>query len=160
MTFCWLCRRFLTCIGRSQVCQMLVVLAVYLTGSCPWLHSMINQHLQQAPQLDIGSCQFLDAQSISHLSKIRTLERLNLYRLLVEKGSLIKVLSVSPNLRHLNLGASRIPESGLDSVMEVIGSNCKRLISLDLWRCRLTEEGLNEIADNCPELQELDVGWW
>ncbi|XP_078320209.1 uncharacterized protein LOC144621268 [Crassostrea virginica] len=34
-----------------------------------------------------------------------------------------------------------------------------RLISLDLWRCRLTEEGLNEIADSCPELQELDVGW-
>ena len=33
--------------------------------------------------------------------------------------------SVSPNLRHLNLGSSRIPESGLDSVMEVIGSNCK-----------------------------------
>ncbi|XP_078320617.1 F-box/LRR-repeat protein 4-like [Crassostrea virginica] len=147
--------RFLQQCGRD--------LQTLYMSSCKFVNGdvimAVAEHCPKLKELDIGSCQSLDAQSVSHLSKIRTLERLNLYRLLVEKGSLIKVLSVSPNLRHLNLGSSRIPESGLDSVMEVIGSNCKRLISLDLWRCRLTEEGLNDIADNCSELQELDVGW-
>lgn len=53
-------------------------------------HSIIKFSL--CTELDVGSCQSLDGQSISHLSKIQTLERLNLYRLPVDKDSLIKVL--------------------------------------------------------------------
>ncbi|XP_052681217.1 F-box/LRR-repeat protein 4-like isoform X2 [Crassostrea angulata] len=119
----------------------------------------VAENCPKLKELDVGSCQSLDGQSISHLSKIQTLERLNLYRLPVDKDSLIKVLRVCSNLKHLNLGATRIQESRIDTVMKVIGSSCRNLISLDLWRCRLTDEGLGAITENCPHIEELDLGW-
>ena len=37
----------------------------------------------------------------------------------------------------------------------------RNLVSLDLWRWReVTNHTVKVLAENCPNLQELDVGWW
>lgn len=37
----------------------------------------------------------------------------------------------------------------------------RNLVSLDLWRCRFAiPDTLHVLADNCPNLEELDIGWW
>ena len=42
----------------------------------------------------------------------------------------------------------------------MIGAKCKKLRTLDLWRCKnITESGIAELASGCPLLEELDLGW-
>ena len=37
----------------------------------------------------------------------------------------------------------------------------RNLVSVDLWRWReVTNRTVKVLAENCPNLQELDVGWW
>ena len=34
-------------------------------------------------------------------------------------------------------------------------------MSLDLWRCKFARPNVvTAIAENCHELEELDIGWW
>ncbi|XP_062574449.1 F-box/LRR-repeat protein 4-like [Saccostrea cucullata] len=147
--------RFLEACGRD--------LQTLYMSSCKFVNGevikAVAENCPKLKELDVGSCPSLDGQSISHLSKIHTLERLNLYRLMVERYSLMEVLRVSPNLKHLNLGATRIGEMHIDNVMKILGKHCKNLISLDLWRSRISETGLDYIAENCKHIEELDLGW-
>jgi hypothetical protein len=37
----------------------------------------------------------------------------------------------------------------------------RNLISLDLWRCKFAKiDVLDALAENCHQLEELDIGWW
>lgn len=45
-------------------------------------------------------------------------------------------------------------------IASMIGAKCKKLRTLDLWRCKnITENGIAELASGCPLLEELDLGW-
>ncbi|XP_061186169.1 F-box/LRR-repeat protein 4-like [Saccostrea echinata] len=147
--------RFLVACGRD--------LQTLYMSSCKFVNGevikAVAENCPKLKELDVGSCPSLDGQSISHLSRIHTLERLNLYRLPVERYSLMEVLRLSPNLKHLNLGSTRIGEMHIDIVMKILGKHCKKLISLDLWRSRISETGLDYIAENCKQIEELDLGW-
>lgn len=47
-----------------------------------------------------------------------------------------------------------------DVVASMIGAKCKKLRTLDLWRCKnITENGIAELASGCQLLEELDLGW-
>lgn len=47
-----------------------------------------------------------------------------------------------------------------DVTASMIGAKCKKLRTLDLWRCKnITESGIAELASGCPLLEELDLGW-
>lgn len=47
-----------------------------------------------------------------------------------------------------------------DVIASMIGAKCKKLKTLDLWRCKnITENGIAELASGCPLLEELDLGW-
>lgn len=42
----------------------------------------------------------------------------------------------------------------------MIGAKCKKLRTLDLWRCKnISENGIGELASGCSLLEELDLGW-
>lgn len=47
-----------------------------------------------------------------------------------------------------------------DLIASMMGAKCKKLRSLDLWRCKnITENGIAELASGCQLLEELDLGW-
>lgn len=47
-----------------------------------------------------------------------------------------------------------------DLIASMMGAKCKKLRSLDLWRCKnITESGIAELASGCQLLEELDLGW-
>ena len=42
----------------------------------------------------------------------------------------------------------------------MIANNLKNIQSLDLWRAySLTAKGIYQLANNCLDLEELDIGW-
>lgn len=44
--------------------------------------------------------------------------------------------------------------------MHLLGTHCRGLVSLDLWRNKsLTDAGILSLAEGCPLLEELDIGW-
>ncbi|XP_069110963.1 F-box/LRR-repeat protein 4-like [Argopecten irradians] len=109
--------------------------------------------------LDIQSCSKIDGSGLLHLRKLPSITRLNLYRTLVDLHSITALIRVFKDLEVLNLGScTRI--INFDDVCSALGENCKKLIALDLWRSRsVTGDGLLALANGCPELQELDIGW-
>ncbi|XP_048753815.2 F-box/LRR-repeat protein 4-like isoform X2 [Ostrea edulis] len=164
--------RFLEACGRD-------LLTLYMS-SCKFVNGdvlkAVGKHCPKLRELDVGSCQSLNGQSLSHLSKIHTLERLNLYRLTVNKDSLIEVLQVSPNLKHLNLGSTRINEQNIDHVMSVLGIHCNvnlrsgthcfidlvkkcpNIKKLFLTANRtICNEDLVTFSKHCPMLEQLDI---
>ena len=45
--------------------------------------------------------------------------------------------------------------------LDCIFCHTRHLISLDVWRCRFAStETLHTLADSCPNLEEVDIGWW
>lgn len=50
--------------------------------------------------------------------------------------------------------------TNMDEVAWQLGTSCPRLVSIDLWKSHgLTAFGLAALA-NCPQLAEIDLGWW
>ncbi|XP_056422133.1 F-box/LRR-repeat protein 4 isoform X2 [Hyla sarda] len=77
----------------------------------------------------------------------------------LKQTALLSILNFCPELQHLNLGSCVLIED-YDLIAGVIGAKCKKLRSLDLWRCKnITEKGITDLASGCPLLEELDLGW-
>ncbi|XP_071950754.1 F-box/LRR-repeat protein 4-like [Antedon mediterranea] len=113
----------------------------------------------QLTELDFQACTQLTGVSFGCLSSLHCLQRLNLYRTNLTDNQACFLFKNFPELEHLNLGSV----SGIqhfDVVMGSLGHYCKKLKSLDLWRAKtLTNIGLGSLANGCPELLELDIGW-
>ncbi|VDH99466.1 F-box/LRR-repeat protein 4-like isoform X1 [Mytilus galloprovincialis] len=120
---------------------------------------LLSEYCPKLADLDLQSCMGLDGIGLIHLTKLKGLKRLNLYRTHVDIHSLIAIIRTSPNLECLNLGScSRI--NNFDEVAIELSKHCKKLKSLDFWRSRtITDVGLRALAYNCPDLEELDLGW-
>ncbi|XP_041963161.1 F-box/LRR-repeat protein 4 isoform X1 [Alosa sapidissima] len=120
---------------------------------------VISQTCPGLQELNLASCDRLQPQAFSHVAKLNSLRRLVLYRTKIEQTALLSILTFCTELQHLNLG-SCVRIQDYDVVASMLSVRCRRLRSLDLWRCgSLTERGLAELAAGCPLLEELDLGW-
>ncbi|XP_065839547.1 F-box/LRR-repeat protein 4-like [Oscarella lobularis] len=111
-------------------------------------------------ELDLQSCNTLSNSALKHLSKLTTLQALNLYRVPIENDALGDIATNNKQLQHINLGGcNKIFD--FNQALFDLTENCKDLRTLDLWRARttLTSYGLSLLAKNCPNLEEIDVGW-
>ncbi|XP_033762682.1 F-box/LRR-repeat protein 4-like isoform X2 [Pecten maximus] len=138
-------------------------LSTLYLANCSFVNSDVMKSIAnfcpKLKDLDIQSCSKIDGTDLLQLKNLPNITRLNLYRSLVDVQSLTALLEVFKNLEILNLGScTRI--NNFDEVCLALGENCKKLISLDLWRSRtITGDGLVSLANGCPELEELDIGW-
>ncbi|XP_053374436.1 F-box/LRR-repeat protein 4-like [Mercenaria mercenaria] len=110
-------------------------------------------------ELDIGSCKGIDSDGFYDISSLQSLKRLNLYRTNIDQYALLSIIRSCSGLKHLNLGSTDCVHA-FDEVLLALGNNTKKLVSLDLWRCRtVSNVGVSALANGCPDLQELDIGW-
>ncbi|XP_063563859.1 F-box/LRR-repeat protein 4 isoform X4 [Gorilla gorilla gorilla] len=104
----------------------------FLNETCLEVISEMCPNLQA---LNLSSCDKLPPQAFNHIAKLCSLKRLVLYR-------------------------TKVEIEDYDVIASMIGAKCKKLRTLDLWRCKnITENGIAELASGCPLLEELDLGW-
>ncbi|XP_017655261.1 F-box/LRR-repeat protein 4 isoform X3 [Nannospalax galili] len=147
--------RFLRVCG-SELVRLELSCSHFLNESCLEVISEMCPHLQD---LNLSSCDKLPPQAFNHIAKLCSLKRLVLYRTKVEQTALLSILNFCSELRHLSLGSCVMIED-YDVIASMIGAKCKKLQTLDLWRCKnITENGIAELASGCLLLEELDLGW-
>lgn len=147
--------RFLKVCG-SELVRLELSCSHFLNETCLEVISEMCPNLQD---LNLSSCDKLPPQAFSHIAKLYGLKRLVLYRTKVEQTALLSILNFCSDLQHLSLGSCVMIED-YDVTASMIGAKCKKLQTLDLWRCKnITENGIAELASGCPLLEELDLGW-
>ncbi|XP_006052515.1 F-box/LRR-repeat protein 4 [Bubalus kerabau] len=147
--------RFLKVCG-SELVRLELSCSHFLNETCLEIISEMCPNLQD---LNLSSCDKLPPQAFSHIAKLCSLKRLVLYRTKVEQTALLSILNFCSDLQHLSLGSCVMIED-YDVTASMIGAKCKKLRTLDLWRCKnITESGIAELASGCPLLEELDLGW-
>uniref|UniRef100_A0A8I3WKV9 F-box/LRR-repeat protein 4 n=1 Tax=Callithrix jacchus TaxID=9483 RepID=A0A8I3WKV9_CALJA len=147
--------RFLKVCG-SELVRLELSCSHFLNETCLEVISEMCPNLQA---LNLSSCDKLPPQAFNHISKLCSLKRLVLYRTKVEQTALLSILNFCSELQHLSLGSCVMIED-YDVIASMIGAKCKKLRTLDLWRCKnITENGIAELASGCPLLEELDLGW-
>ncbi|XP_063089353.1 F-box/LRR-repeat protein 4 isoform X2 [Cavia porcellus] len=123
--------RFLKVCG-SELVRLELSCSHFLNETCLEVISEMCPNLQE---LNLSSCDKLPPQAFNHIAKLCSLKRLVLYR-------------------------TKIEIEDYDVIASMIGAKCKKLKTLDLWRCKnITENGIAELASGCPLLEELDLGW-
>ncbi|XP_053566537.1 F-box/LRR-repeat protein 4 [Bombina bombina] len=148
-------RRLLKVCG-SELLRLELACGHFLNEACLEVIAEMCPNLQE---LNLSSCDKLPPQAFSHISKLCRLKRLVLYRTKIEQTALLSILNFCPEIQHLNLGSCVLIED-YDLVSSVIGAKCRKLRSLDLWRCKnITEKGIAELVSGCQLLEELDLGW-
>lgn len=132
--------------------------------NCQYIESnvlkCITENCQMLTTFSIASCVNLKSSDFESIANLKKLEKLNLYRTLIDQNSLIKIIESCKNIKCLNLGScDKI--NNFDAIMMHIAENNCFIESLDLWRSySLTNKGLQKIANNCKNMKELDIGWW
>lgn len=90
--------------------------------------------------------------------RFKNLERLDLFHVDIAEQHIILMLQNNPNLRHINLAFS---QANMDQIATLISRYNIRIQSIDMWKSRgLSSTGLRALAATCPELEEIDFGWW
>ncbi|NXF95014.1 FBXL4 protein, partial [Eubucco bourcierii] len=147
--------RFLKVCG-SELVRLELSCGHFLNESCLEVITEMCPNLQE---LNLSSCDKIPPQAFGHIAKVGSLRRLVLYRTKVEQTALLSILNFCSELQHLSLGSCVMIED-YDLVASMMGAKCKKLRSLDLWRCKnITESGIAELASGCQLLEELDLGW-
>ncbi|XP_042298626.1 F-box/LRR-repeat protein 4 [Sceloporus undulatus] len=147
--------RFLKVCG-SELVRLELSCSHFLNEACLEVIAETCLNLQE---LNLSSCDKLPPQAFNHIAKLRNLTRLILYRTKVEQTALLSILNFCSELQHLSLGSCVMIED-YDTIASMMGAKCKKLQTLDLWRCKnITENGIAELATGCPLLEELDLGW-
>ncbi|KAL4221974.1 F-box and leucine-rich repeat protein 4 [Mactra antiquata] len=134
---------------------------LYLSSCSFVTKASIHQISEACPklkELDIGSCKMIGKNGFEDISKLKHLERLNLYRTDIRQSEILGIIRSCPNLQHLNLGSVHGVHN-MDEVMTALSEHTAHLKSLDLWRNHnVTSAGIHALA-NCTKLEELDIGW-
>uniref|UniRef100_G3SVZ0 F-box/LRR-repeat protein 4 n=1 Tax=Loxodonta africana TaxID=9785 RepID=G3SVZ0_LOXAF len=147
--------RFLRVCG-SELVRLELSCSHFLNETCLEVISEMCPNLQD---LNLSSCDKLPPHAFNHVAKLCSLKRLVLYRTKVEQTALLSILNFCSELQHLSLGSCVMIED-YDVIASMIGAKCKKLQTLDLWRCKnITENGIAELASGCQLLEELDLGW-
>ncbi|XP_044865155.1 F-box/LRR-repeat protein 4 isoform X3 [Mauremys mutica] len=153
--------RFLKVCG-SELVRLELACGHFLNETCLEVIAEMCPNLQE---LNLSSCDKLPPQAFNHIAKVCSLKRLILYRTKVEQTALLSILNFCSELQHLSLGScvmclfsSQIED--YDLIASMMGAKCKKLRTLDLWRCKnITENGIAELVSGCQLLEELDLGW-
>ncbi|XP_032647658.1 F-box/LRR-repeat protein 4 [Chelonoidis abingdonii] len=147
--------RFLKVCG-SELVRLELACSHFLNETCLEVIAEMCPNLQE---LNLSSCDKLPPQAFNHIAKVCNLKRLVLYRTKVEQTALLSILNFCSELQHLSLGSCVMIED-YDLIASMMGAKCKKLRTLDLWRCKnITENGIAELASGCQLLEELDLGW-
>ncbi|XP_053143635.1 F-box/LRR-repeat protein 4 isoform X2 [Hemicordylus capensis] len=147
--------RFLKVCG-SELVRLELSCGHFLNETCLEVIAETCLHLQE---LNLSSCDKLPPQAFNHVAKLCNLTRLILYRTKVEQTALLSILNFCSELQHLSLGSCVMIED-YDTIASMMGAKCKKLRTLDLWRCKnISENGIAELASGCPLLEEIDLGW-
>ncbi|XP_074437174.1 F-box/LRR-repeat protein 4 isoform X2 [Larus michahellis] len=123
--------RFLKVCG-SELVRLELSCGHFLNETCLEVITEMCPNLQE---LNLSSCDKIPPQAFNHIAKVGSLKRLILYR-------------------------TKVEIEDYDLIASMMGAKCKKLRSLDLWRCKnITESGIAELASGCQLLEELDLGW-
>ncbi|KAM4785026.1 F-box/LRR-repeat protein 4 isoform 1-T2 [Cyanocitta cristata] len=140
----------------SELVRLELSCGHFLNETCLEVITEMCPNLQE---LNLSSCDKIPPQAFNHIAKVGSLKRLILYRTKVEQTALLSILNFCSELQHLSLGSCVMIED-YDLIASMMGAKCKKLRSLDLWRCKnITESGIAELASGCQLLEELDLGW-
>ncbi|OXB62318.1 hypothetical protein ASZ78_001329 [Callipepla squamata] len=123
--------RFLKVCG-SELVRLELSCGHFLNETCL---EVITETCPNLQELNLSSCDKIPPQAFNHIAKVGSLKRLILYR-------------------------TKVEIEDYDLIASMMGAKCKKLRSLDLWRCKnITENGIAELASGCQLLEELDLGW-
>ncbi|XP_075237564.1 F box and leucine-rich-repeat gene 4 [Lycorma delicatula] len=109
-------------------------------------------------ELTLRNCSKIKTEGFESLASLDNLERLDLYRTAIESAPLVKILTASPHLKHINLG-SCVRVSSMDEVAHALGTYNRELRTVDFWKTySLTPVGVRALSQ-CSQLEEVDFGW-
>lgn len=118
--------------------------------------SVICRNLKE---LCLRNCTNITAEGFEPLEKLQALERLELYRTVIETPALCAILKKNRQMRHLNL-AGMHDRLNMDEVAIEVANSCPLLESIDFWKSQtLTPTGVRALT-RCTRLREVDFGWW
>jgi F-box/leucine-rich repeat protein 4 len=107
----------------------------------------------------LRNCTAVTSGGFAPLQNLEKLERLDLYRTLIETDILRSILHKNPHIRHLNL-AGMHERLNMDDIALEIAVSCTKLESIDFWKAQtLTVDGIRALT-HCINLKEIDFGWW
>lgn len=132
-----------------------------MLANCEYLNDQILEIICSSClniiQLDLQSCQNII--KFSSLINLTKLQNLNLYRTNIFREELVDIIAACNKILYLNLG-SCLNIDRLNFVLNVIATHQKHIRGLNLWRAySLTYEGIEILAQNCHDLEEIDFGW-
>ncbi|XP_046627361.1 F-box/LRR-repeat protein 4 isoform X1 [Neodiprion virginianus] len=147
-------QEFLTSSG-NQLTHLRFNSCQFVNNSVILKVSMICRNLKE---LCLRNCVEITKDGFWPLANLQQLERLELYRTLIQTPSLCAILKGNRGMRHLNLAACDHVHNMDDIAMEVAYS-CPHLESVDFWKSHsLTPHGVRALA-RCTMLREVDFGW-
>ena len=124
-----------------------------------FLLSCVSIYNCYVSELGLRNCTNITKNGFSPLITLSHLERLDLYRTLIETNILCSILKENVNMRHLNL-ASMHERLNMDEISQSLAAYCPNLESIDFWKAHtFTVSGL-KLLSNCRSLKEVDFGWW
>lgn len=145
---------FLTSSG-SQLTHLRFNCCQFVSNSVILKVSVICRNLKE---LCLRNCLEITKDGFWPLTNLSQLERLELYRTMIQTPALCAILKGNRNMRHINLAACDHVHNMDDIAMEVAYS-CPRLESIDFWKSHsLTPYGVRALA-RCEMLREVDFGW-
>lgn len=93
----------------------------------------------------------------ANLTLLEKLTSISLRRTSIDTFCLSQIIKCNKNLQHLDIAYNH--ELSIDQVCLHVSVHCKKIKSIDFWKCHhLTTLGLRTLID-CTELEVLDFGW-
>lgn len=159
-------RGLVTGAGFQFLAPQLGGLVVLRLACCSWVDdSVLALVIRTCPvlgELNLSRCACVSSDGLAQLGGLTRLTRLNLYNTNVDPTSL-EAIAQGCQLAHLNLGhCSRLnmPGLGRAAIAALVARSGPTLVSLDVWFWKSIDTAeVVALAEGCPNLEELDLGW-
>ncbi|TPX66846.1 hypothetical protein SpCBS45565_g04197 [Spizellomyces sp. 'palustris'] len=119
---------------------------------CPHLSHVITPHVPKITDTSLSELTRFCHKTLVHLD-------LRFCSLITDKG-LCPLFRRCTRLRHINLGRREDGNCVTDRSLYVLARNCKSLVELGLTGCRVTDEAIGLVVEECGEsLRTLEVNY-